>query len=176
MAISPSLTSPARRQARLLRVLQHQEIEAAGIGQHPAHHERVGDRLDAIRKAEGAIGREQAHLGQLTALQPFGRCGVGVDLGELDLARPAGEELDDRDVVDRRVGVGQGDHRRDPARRRGAPAALDQFHVLGTRLAQLHAHVDEPRRQAQPLRHHRLGIPCRGREIAADRGDPLALD
>jgi hypothetical protein len=48
--------------------------------------------------------------------------------------------------------------------------------MCGTRLAQLHAHVDEPRRQAQPLGHHRLGIARRGREIAADRGNPLALN
>ena len=83
--------------------------------------------------------------------QPLGRGGVGVDLGEPDLARPAGQELDDRDVVDRRVGVRQRDHRRDPAGRRGLAAALDRFHVLGAGLAQLHAHIDEPGSEAQPL-------------------------
>ena len=74
-----------------------------------------------------------------------------MDLGEPDLARAAGEKFDDRDIVDRRVGVGQRHHRRDPARRRRLPAAFDQFHVLGAGLAQLHAHVDETGCQAQPL-------------------------
>ena len=82
--------------------------------------------------------------------QALGRRGVGVDLGEPDLARAAGEELDDRDIVDRRLGIGQRDHRRDAAGRGGLAAALDRFHVLGAGLAQLHAHVDQPGRQAQP--------------------------
>ena len=163
-------------EARLFGMLQHQKIEAAGIGEHPAHDERIGDRLDPVGKAERAIRRQEAHLGQLAPLEPLGRCGVGVDFGELDLAGAAGEELDDRDIIDRRIGVRQGDHRRHTTRRGGAPAALDRFQVLRTRLAQLHPHIDEPRRQAQPLGHHRLGIARRSREVAADGGDPLALD
>jgi hypothetical protein len=48
--------------------------------------------------------------------------------------------------------------------------------VLGARLAQLHAHVDEPRRQAEPIRHHCLAVPCRAPEIPADCRDLFALD
>ena len=53
--------------------------------------------------------------------QSLGGGGVGVDLGELHLARAAREELDNRHVVDRRLGVRQRHHRRD-ARRRRRPA------------------------------------------------------
>ena len=96
-----------RGEARLFGMLQDQQVEAAGIGEHAAHDQRIGDRVDAVGEAERAVGREQAHLGQLLAGEALGRRGVGVDLGEPDLARAAGQELDDRDIVDRRLGVGQ---------------------------------------------------------------------
>ena len=105
--------------------------------------------------------------------EPLGRRGIGVDLGELDLARPPGEELDDRDVVDRRLGVGQRDHRRDPAGRGGPAAALDRFHVLGAGLAQLHAHVDEPGREAQPVGIARSLHVARSEMTRRRRGDAV---
>ena len=49
--------------ARLFGVLQHQEIEGAGIGENPPHDERIGHRLHAIGKAERAVRRKEAHLG-----------------------------------------------------------------------------------------------------------------
>ena len=82
-------------EARLLRMLDHQLIEAAGIGQHAAHDQRVGNRHDPIGKPDRAIRREQADLGQLAAEEPLGCGGIGMDFGELYLAGAAGEELDD---------------------------------------------------------------------------------
>ena len=76
-------------------MLNDQQIEGAGVSQNAPHDERVGHRLHPVGEAERAIRRKQAHLGQVAAGQPLGRCGISVDLGELDLARPAGEELDD---------------------------------------------------------------------------------
>jgi hypothetical protein len=73
-----------------------------------------------------------------------------MDLGKPHFAGAAGDKLDDGDVVDRRLGVGQRHHRCDTAGRCRPPAALDRFHVLGAGLAQLDAHIDEPRREAQP--------------------------
>ena len=52
--------------ARFFRMLQHQQVEAAGVGQYAAHDERIGDRLDPVGKAERTVGGEQAHFGQLT--------------------------------------------------------------------------------------------------------------
>ncbi len=129
-------------------MLQHEEIEGAGIGENPPHNECIGDRPHPIGKAERAVRREEAHLGQIAPGNRLGRRGISVDLGEFDLACPAGEELDHRDVVYRRVGVRQGDHRRAPAGGSGSPSGLYRFHVLGTGLAQLDAHVDEPWSQA----------------------------
>ena len=48
------LTGPGK--ARLLRVLDDQEVEGAGVGEDAPHHERVGDRPDAVSKAERAVG------------------------------------------------------------------------------------------------------------------------
>jgi hypothetical protein len=48
--------------------------------------------------------------------------------------------------------------------------------VLGAGLAQLHAHVDEPRREAQAISIDRFHFPRGRREIAPDRGDLLPLD
>ena len=176
VAVSPSLTSPAPARLGSSGCCNTKQIKAARIGEHAAHDERIGHRLDPVGKADRTIRCEQPHFGQLAPLQPLGSRRIGMDLGELGLAGTAGEELDHRDIVDRRVGVRQRHHRRDAAGRGGPPAALDRFEVLGPRLAQLHAHVDEPRRQAQPVGQNRLGVSCRVRQIAADRGDPLALD
>ena len=159
-------------EARLLRVLDHELVEAAGIGQHAPHDQRVGDRLDPVGKADRAVRRQQPDLGQLAPLQPLGRGGIGVDLGELHLARAPRQELDDRDVVDRRLGIRQRHHRRDPAGRRRLAAALDQLHVLGAGLAQLHAHIDEARREAQPGEIDDLGIVA---DLRADSGPSAAI-
>ncbi len=164
-------------EARFLRVLDHELVEAAGIGQEAPHDERVRDRLDPIGKADRAVRGQQPDLGQLASLQPLGRGGVGVDFGELHLARAPRQEFDDRDVVDRRLGVGQRHQGRDAAGRRGPAAAFDRLHVLGAGLAQLHAHIDEAGRETQAGE-------IDGFDIAADlradsrpeRRDAVALD
>src|SRR5262249_42203186 len=96
----------------------------------------------------------------------------------LYFAGTAGEELDDRDVVDRRLGVRQSHHRRDPAGGGGLATALDRFHVLGARLAQLHPHFDETRGEAPPGRADALdgGAQTLAAKIVTDRGGALALD
>ncbi len=164
-------------QARFLGMLEDKLIEAAGIGQHPAHDQRVGDRLDPVGEADLAIGRQEADLSQFAAGQTLGRGGVGVDLGELHFAGAAGEKLDDRDVIDRRLGVGQRHHRGDPTGSGGLTAALDRLHVLGAGLAQLDAHVDEAGREAEPREIDDLDVVADGlAKLSAERRDPVVLD
>ena len=166
------------RQRRLLGVLHDQRIEAGGVGQGTPHHPGVGERLVAVGEGDGAGRLEQADLGQLPALQPLGHGGVGVDLAELHLPRAAGQELDHRRLVDRRVGVGQDRHAGDAAGGRGRRAAVDPLLVLGAGLAELHPHVDQARRQAQALGVDHLGTARRQRHrhARADLGDPAADD
>ena len=100
-----------------------------------------------------------------------------MDLGELHLARAPRQELDDRNVIDRRLGIRQRHHRRDPAGSRRLPAALDRFHVLGAGLAQLHAHIDKARREAEPGEIDGLDIAADlGADIRPERRDAVALD
>ena len=87
-------------------MLDHQLVEAPRISQDTPHHQRIGDRLDPVGEAERAVHGEEAHLGQLASGHSLGRGGVSVQLGEPDLARPPCQKLDDRDIVDRRLGVG----------------------------------------------------------------------
>ena len=53
--------------------------------------------------------------------------------------------LDGDGVVDHRVGVGHGAHRREAAMGCGAGAAGDVFLLLEARLAQMHVHVNQAR-------------------------------
>ena len=166
------------RQRRLLGVLHDQRIETGSVGQGTAHHPGIGERPLAVGKGNRTRRLEQADLGQLPAFQTLGDGGVGVDLALLHLPRPAGQELDHCRVVDRRVGVGQDRHAGDPAGGRGRHAAVDPLLVLGAGLAELHAHVDQARRQAQALGVDHLGTAGRQRHrhARADLGDPAADD
>src|SRR5260221_13571091 len=73
-----------------------------------------------------------------------------MDVDEADVARPTGDEIDQRNVVDRRLGIGESRHRGDAAGRRGMARRDHVLHVLGAGLAQLHAHVDDSRGQTMP--------------------------
>ena len=158
-------------EARLLRVLHHQQVEGARVGQRAAHHHRIGDGIAGVGEGERAGGGEQAELGELAALQPLGRGGIGADAGEADIARAPGDELDQRHVVDHRLGVGQRHHGGDAAGHRRGRAGLHRFLVLGAGLAQLDPHVDEARREAGAGAIDDLGERrrCRGLPSAAMR-------
>ena len=62
------------------------------------------------------------------------------------VARAAKDEVDHGGIVHRRVGVGPGDERRHAARRGRGAEAGDRLAMLGARLADEGAHVDEARR------------------------------
>ena len=62
------------------------------------------------------------------------------------VARAAFEEVHHGGIVHRRRRVGPRDQRRDPARRGGSAGAGDGLAMLGARLADEGAHVDETRR------------------------------
>ena len=62
------------------------------------------------------------------------------------VARASQDEVDDRGIVDRRIGVGTHDKRGHAARGGGGAGAGDGLAVLGPWLANESAHVDEARR------------------------------
>jgi len=158
---------PALGELGLLGVLDDERIEQGRVGQGPAQHARVGDRPLAIGEGHRTGRLQQAQLGQLQAVQALGHGRHRVDLDELHLPRPARHELDHRRIVDRRVGIGHQREAGDPAGGGRHRAAVDPLLVLGPGLAQLGAHVDQPRRQAEPagvdhlgtVRHRHAGDP-----------------
>ena len=123
-------------------------VESARVAERAAHDLSIGHGLQAVGEAERAELGQQSDLGDLPALQPAGHRAIRVDLGQLHLARAAGDELDAGHVVHDRVRVGQRRHRGDSSLGRGQAGARDGLLVLPARLAQLHAHVDQARRQA----------------------------
>jgi len=156
-------------------MLEHQLIEAAGVGEEPAHHQRVGDRLDPVGETDRAVGREEADLGQFAPRQPARRGGVGVDFCEFGFAGAAGDEFDDRDVVDRRLGIGQRHHRRDAGRRR-RPARRSRSIPCARRRARAIAPACRPDpRQAQPGEINGLGVVAEPLpQSRSERRDPVS--
>ena len=131
----------------------------------------------AVGEADRAGLLEQRELGHVPAgATPCDRA-VGIDLGAFELTRATRDELDHGRVVDRRHGIGQAGETGHPARRRGRRAARVGLLVLGARLAQLDAHVDQPRRQARAARVDHDGVlERRGVQVRTDVGDAPALD
>ena len=68
---------------------------------------------------------------------------VGIDAHLGLVAGAAGDEIDQRDVVDHRIGVGHHDDRGDAAGRRRLAGRGDGLAVLGAGLADEDAHVDQ---------------------------------
>ena len=135
----------------ILRLLRQKHAEVARIGERPPHDERACDGVAAIGEGDGAGLAQQAELGHLLAGQAAGHGGCRMDVDGRRLAGGAQHELDQRHVVDGRLGVGHHDDGGDAARRGGLARRGDRLAVLGARLADEDAAVDEAR----------AGSPCR---------------
>ena len=128
----------------------------------------------------GAVGEgdraglgQQADLGDLAPLEALGQRRRGKDADLRVVARAPQDEVDHRRVVDRRVGVGPHDEARDAAGGRGGAGAGDRLAMLGPRLADEDAHVDEARRDhvAPAVDDPRLVRKLVARHRRADPGD-----
>ena len=98
-------------------------------------------------KATAPACFQQADLGDLLAVEAAGEsAATGRTRTTAGVARPAQQKIDDRRLVDRRIGVGPREDRRDAARRGRRRRRGDRLAMLGARLADEGAHVDEARR------------------------------
>ena len=77
----------------------------------------------AVREGDGAGLLEQADLGHLLPRAPLVSAASGTDMHDGGVARAAQHEIDDRRIVDHRIGVGHRNDRGDAARRRGLAGA-----------------------------------------------------
>ena len=156
-------------EARFFRVLDDHQPEGRGVAHGPAHGLGVGDGAFAVGKGDGAGFGQQPHLGQLLALQALGHGAVGIDLGQAQLARPPGDELDLRHIVDDQFRGRQADHRRHATRDGG-------FHRR-RQVAELDPYVDQSRGQALAMAIDDPGAFGRFlfRHPVAEIGDGLAV-
>ena len=94
------------------------------------------------------------------------------------VARAPLDEIDDGRIVDDRIGVGHAHQRRDAAGRRRLARRLQRLAVLGARLADEGAHVDEARRQdvAAAVDALRSARPAGSGRAPDDIGDDTVLD
>jgi hypothetical protein len=117
---------------------------------------------------------EFPQLGHLLALAPLRDAADGIHPAKAFLGGFRLDEMHDGLVVDGRVGVGHAGHRRDPPGHRRVGARDDGLFVLIPRLAQVHMHIHEARRDRQALGVEDLvGLDL---EALAHLGDDAVLD
>ena len=159
---------------RVGRLVHDQRAEVAGIGQRPPHHRGVGHGAPPVAEADRASLAEKSELGDLAPLQALGDRRHRMDADSGLVAGEAADEIDQRDVVDHRVGVGHGDDGGDAAGGRRLSGRGEGLAVLGARLADEDAHVDQPGPddRASAIDHLGAGGPRRPRRLGPGRDDP----
>ena len=127
----------------ILGVMHDQRVEIARIGQRAAHHLGIGDGVRPVGEGDRAGGLEQADLGHLLALEALGEGRHRMHAHDRGVAGAAQHEVDDRGIVDRRIGVGLADDRGDAAGGRRLARGGEGLAILGAGLADEGAHVDQ---------------------------------
>ena len=102
----------------------------------------VTERRPSVKPTAPA-SLQQPELGHLAAGEALGEGRHRIDAHLGLVAGAAGDEIDQRDVVDHRVGVGHGDDRGDAAGGRRLAGRGEGLAVLGAGFADEDAHVDE---------------------------------
>ena len=115
------------------------------------------DALRAVREGDRAGGLEQADLGHLLAFQALGQRRHRLHVHDRGVARAAQHEIDDRRIVDHRIGVGLADDGGDAAGGRGLARGGERLAIFGARLADEGAHVDQAGRDHAPVAVDDLG-------------------
>ena len=139
----------ALRQPRIFGVLDDAQAHARRGGQRLAHHAVFQNRMAVVGDGHGARGLERGIVVERLALRSARGRGDGKDANRRAALRrlhPAGNL---RRIV-HRDGVGHGGHGGKAARRCRRRAGGDGLLVALARLAQVHVHVDQPRRHGQP--------------------------
>ena len=124
-------------------------------------------------KAMAPASAQQADLRDLVAEEPLGQRGRGENADLCVVARASQDEVDDRRIVDGRVGVRAHHEGGHAARRGGRAGAGDGLTMLGARLADEAAHVDQARRDDVARAVDDAGLGGNGipRNRGADPGD-----
>ena len=117
------------------------------VGEGAAQDQGIGDHPATVGEADRAIFGEQAVLGQFLAGQFLGGGGVGVDVDQSYGGGAALNKLQQRDVINHRIGIGQASQCGDAAGDGRAAQGFQRLHVFVARFARIDAHIDQPRHQ-----------------------------
>ena len=174
VATSPSFITPSLASVGILEVVHDQRAEILGVGEHVAHDLGAGEARLAVGKGDGAGLAQQADLAHLLAQEALGHGRHGMHVDEGGVARAPQDEIDQRHVVDHRIGVGHADDGGDAARGGGAARGRQRLAMLVARLAGKHHHVDEAGRQHAAVAIDDLGIADSvGGDMRADIGNEV---
>ena len=125
-------------------VLCQRDVEAPGVLEGSPHDSHVLDTGTVVGEEVDAQRRELAHGSQALSGAAHGD-GTG-HRHEAGGTGSQGEHLErDRGTVDGRIGVGHGDHSREPAQRGRPRSGLHRLGLLGAGLAEVGVEVHEPR-------------------------------
>ena len=134
-------------QILVLAVAHDHAAELAGVVHDAAHHARALHAMAVVGERHGAVSDHVAHLGQRFTLQAL-RAGAGhVHAALAHLCGDGLHILHGHRVVHNRVRVRHGAHGREAAVCRRARAGSDVFLLLEARLAQMHMHIHQTRKQ-----------------------------
>ena len=100
----------AAGEVRIFQVVYDQCVEVARVGEGVPHHLRALQRAATLGEGDRAGFLQQAELGELLAGEPARHRCHRVDADDGRVARAAEDEIDQRRIVDHRIGVG---HRHD---------------------------------------------------------------
>ena len=143
VATSPSFITPSWANVGIFQMMHDQRTEILGVGQHVAHHLGAGEARFAVGEGYRAGAAQKPDLAHLLAEQPLGHGGHGMDVDERRVAGAPQDEIDQRHVVDHRVGIRHADDCGDAAGRSGAARGGQGLAMLVAGLAGEHHHVDE---------------------------------
>ena len=157
----------------VLRALNDEKAEAAGVAERPAHDQAVIDGGYTVAEGHGAGFGHQAHLGDFLAFKSLGQRCHGVNVDKSRLAGAAADEFHQGDTVDDGVGVGQNNDGGDPARR----CRDRRFPVLVTGITEPHPHVHKAGSQDTPPAVYGLRVLRRavGKQAGSKIGDQSVL-
>ena len=146
------------------------------VFERPPHQQRRRHRPPIVGDRDAAGVLELGDVGQLLALLPARHRADRIDAREVGLGRLLQDVLGDAGVVVHRIGVRHAGDGGEAAGHRRGRAGRDRLLVLLARLAQVHVHVDQARAHDERAGDLDDGRPGVDRQIAADPGDPIAVD
>ena len=129
--------------------MRHDErTDRTGISHGAGKHLVVPDHMVAVGERHRARVHQEPHLDHLAPFAPLGQRGHRMHPHRSPLPRPALDEIQRFGRVDGGRRIGPRDHRGHPARRRRAARRAEPLLVPLPRFTDLHADVDDPRREA----------------------------